>query len=462
MSVRVKVGSAILDAAETGSTSTITGVRLLTNEGPGLKIMEGPSSAQIIVPLQVSRSSTADLKTSVDALVALLTATVNADLVIEYASGSTLTSFLVSTGAWSRITCECVRDYGEKDCLILATFTAERIAPATGSAGDATDSLGPLEWTFGLDSNGRASVVGSVTFQTRQDATAWVQLVRSGTRPAWMSSAMRFTTAGWSFQQQPNQGSPVPESAYTPCIASAVFRALPAALAGSSSFAAINDVEYTSTAKARAPVPQQAGGAPGFDVIISGSLQMKMEADATWDSADTTTVAAGAVKSTALAAIETIISDAQSRMGRTFTRLDEPELAVGGTRGEVTFVVTAVADLPNGVLSWQETVTLKRITQNRRASGSRMRVFPHKGGPLWKCFHSLAITSLNLVSYTPPAFINATNWDEDEYTPGQPQVDFTSSGARIYTIVGSGEWTRVGTDPEAREYDFDQLVGAIA
>lgn len=462
MSVRVKVGSAILDAAETGSTSTITGVRLLTNEGPGLKIMEGPSSAQIIVPLQVSRSSTANLKTSVDALVALLTATVNADLVIEYASGSTLTSFLVSTGAWSRITCECVRNYGAKDALVLATFTAERIAPATGSAGDATDSLGPADWVFALDSNGRASATGTITFQTRADAVAWVNLVRSGTRPAWMNTAMRFTTAGWSFQQQPNQVSPVPEGAYTPATATAVFRALPADLAASGAFASINDAAYIVATKARQPIAGQAGQNPGLDVTISGSLQFKGETDATWDASDTTSTAAAAIKAAAIAAIDAIVSAAQTRRALSFTRLEEPELAIDGATGEVAFVVQAVANLPNGVLSWQETVTIKRITQNRRAAGSRIRVFPHKGGPLWKCFHSLAVSSLQLPVYSPPEFVRGANWDEDEFTPGQPQVDYTTLGTPIYTVSGSGEWTRVGTDPEAREYDFDQLVGAIA
>lgn len=463
MAVRLKVGSYIIDAAESGSTSTTTGVRLLTNTSPGMRVSVGQSEAQVIVPIQVVRDTTANLKTSVDALVAALTATVNADLVLEYTSGSTLASFLVSTGAWSRVTARCDVDYGSNEALILATFTAERIAPATGSAGDATDSLGPLEWNFGLDSNGRASAVGVVTFQTRTDATAWVQLVRSGTRPAWMASAMRFTTAGWSFQQQPNQGSPVPEGAYTPCIATAVFRALPSALAGSGAFTNINDVEYTVLIKARPPVAEEAGAAPGYDVTISGSIQMKTEADATWDSNDTTTVAAGSVKSTARSAIDAIVSDAQTRAGTSFTRMDEPELAIGGTRGEVAFVVTAVADLPNGILSWEETTTLKRITRNRRIDGTKgTRVFKHPNGSLWKCFHTLAITALSLPSYAPPPFITSDTWDEDEYTPGKPVVSISSNGTRLYTIVGAGEWTRVGEDPDAIGYDYATLAGAVA
>lgn len=463
MSVRAKVGSYILDAAESGGSSTTTGVRMLTNEGPGLRISVGQSEAQVIVPVQVVRDTTANLKTSVDALVAAVTANVNADLVLEYTSGSTLVSFLTSTGAWSKISATVDVSYGDTSAYALITFTAERIAPATGTAGDATDSLGPLEWTFGLDSNGRASVIGTVTFQTRADANTWINTVRSGTRPSWMNTAMRFLTSGVTMQQQPNQASPVPESAYTPAIASVVFRALPGALAASSAFTNINDVDYTVTIKARPPLPESAGAAPGFDVTISGTLQMKTDTDATWDSNDTTSVAANAVKSTARAAVDAIVSDAQTRAGTTFTRLDEPEYAIAGARGEVAFVVTAVADLPGGVIAWEESTTLKRITRNRRLDGTKgIRVFKHANGPLWKCFHSLAITSLSLPVYTPPAFINEQTWDEDEFTPGKPEVTPTSNGTRIYTLVGAGEWTRVGEDPNSLGYDYATLEGAVA
>lgn len=463
MAVRLKVGTYIIDAAETGSTSTTTGCRLLTKDMPGAQWAEGYGDAEIPFGIQVARDTTANLKTSLDALVAALTATVNADLVLEYASGSTLNQWLVSTGAWSRITCRVEVHEGKTGAVVLAVFRAERLAPTSGAAGDSDGQLGPMDWSEAFDANGRGSLSLSATFQTLAKAKTWVGTIRSGASlPAFIGSAWRFLTVGYSHQRQENQASPPPAASYTPCTATVIMRALPASLA-STLPSTVLDVDYTITTKPRPPLPEDAGASPGYDVIISGSLQLKTESDSTFDSGDSTNVAAGAIASTVRTALTAIKSDAETRAGMTFTQLDEPEVGTGGTRGEISFAITGVAMLPNGVLGWDESVVLARITQDKIVGGTQgKQVFKHPNGPLWTCAHDLVITSLEMPSYKPLPFIDEQRWHEDVWRPSKPQPSITANGTRIFAVAWHGEWTRVAEDIGSEgQYDYNVLAGAV-
>lgn len=462
MSVRLKVGTYVLDAAETGSTSTTTGVRLLPDEGPGVRWSVDGQTAELPVAVQVSRDTTANLKTSLDALIAAMTATVNADLVLEYASGSTLASFLVSTGAWSRITCKAMVEGGETSALVLLVFTAERIAVATGSAGDAAGSLGPMDFSYGFDSNGRGSGQLSATFKTLADAKAWVQTVRAGTgRPSFLGSAWKFITVGYSGQQQENQGSPVPPAAYTPCSATCLLRALPSDLASALPSEVI-DVEYDGRYTPGAPINADAGHGPGYNVVITGSLQVKGDKDSTFDSADTSAVAGSSLPAIIRNTINAVRAHFEARIGATIEVRDEPEWAPSGTRGEIAFVLTGLAG-GGDILSLIEEVQISRLTQNRRLGGTRgVRVYPHANGAMIRVTQTLTIAAKTLPAYRPLPFINDDTWDEDEFTPVKPDVQVSESGARTFVCTWRGAWTRVGENPGiAGMADYEEIAGVI-
>lgn len=458
MGARLKIGSYILDAAASGSTSTTSGARLwLGEDGPVAKWTETRTGMTVAFIVTVTAASAAALKTALEALRDAAVRNVNSDLVLERTSGTTLFQWKVSDGAFSRIIGDMeVQQLGAIDsatdahvAAVLLTFNGERVGISSDGAGDPDDVLEPLDWNVAFDANGRGTCTVSAVFQTRLDATVYANGLRTTNRPAWMGTAWRFVSVTYQLQQQLNQTSPVPETAYQPCTVTVLFRAMPSAFAGSSAFADVVDLDYTVSATRRQPIGENAGGSPGYDVTISGSLQFKCESDSTFDVNDTTSVAGSALRAKALACLAVIRSDALTRAGVGMVEMDEAQLTNGGTTGEVAFALTGVASLPGDNLSYEESLTVEVTPTDKLMRGSRAkRVFKDAGGPDVTIRHTLTISSLALPSYSPPGIVAASPdlWLARASTRQMPPPLVTGNGTRIYNASWTYEWEWLGTE----------------
>jgi hypothetical protein len=419
--------------------------------GPVVRWSETKTDMELAFAVQVTAASASALKTALEALRAAAVANSNADLVLERVSGTTLFQWLVSDGSWSRIEGNVEFDVGALDdassthvALAVLTFRAERVGLASGSAGDPADAIAPLDWGVAFDANGRGSASVAATFETLATAQAWVATLRSGAgKPAWLGTAWRFASVTYNPSQQLNQGSPVPTAAYTPCAVTVVFRAMVSAFAADSAFADVVDCTYNVNAVPRQGTPDGAG----FDLTITGSLQFKTENDATFDSGDTTSVAANTLRTKALACIESIKTDAQTRSGYGFTQLDDVDLTYDAATGEVIFSVKGVSLLPNNVLAWAETVTIQRTPLDVIMPGTKARrVYQDALGADWTIRHSLAISALSVPSYRAPALsLSAGDWLERPATKHEQPPMVSANGTRVYATSWEKEWMYVGS-----------------
>jgi hypothetical protein len=470
MSVRLKVGSYIVDAAESGSTSTTAGARLLQGDSlsggaPGLHYSQSRNAATLLVPVVVDAANTAALKAAVDAVVLAMLANANADIVYEYSAGSTLADWKVSDGSWSRIEGEVADiDWGDENALILFRFDMQRAGVASSGAGDPVDAITPVFWNFGLDSNGLGSCSGTCTFESRADAAAWVVKMRDGTGwPAWIGTQFRFATAIYQKEQQQNQASPVPDTAFTPATVTVVLSALPSAFAGNSAFDNVVSIEYDAVKSARAPQDENSGEDPGYDITIAGTLQFKTEVDATYDAGDTSQTAGSGLKAAALACLDAIESDAKARLGETWFRASEPVLTVKES-GLVVFNIACMTGDSGRITEWNESLQIVVTPRDRGITGSAgVRIHPHRLGPEIRVHHTLAVRAYRQVAYKPPAFIS-TAWHCESPNPAKPIIRKAAGEGRAEHILAwSNVWRYLGDASGARgKYEYADILGGLS
>jgi len=451
--MRLKIGSYIIDSAPSGSTSTTTGVRLL-GERPGIRWGEGRAEATILVPIQISRDTKANYTTSRDALVAALTRTVNADVVYESEAGTMFKDWLVSTNAWQRVECsvelEDESDNGnEVTGLALAVITVSRIAPTTGSDGDPEGSLDGIEWDFAGEGSGRcAGVTGIAYFDSKTNAAAWVQAIRSGSGwPDWIdASKARFATFSYKLPQQPNQPDPVPDTGYSPVPAVVYLTVLPSAWAGSSAFDDVIDGNCEMTVRPRGRLQLEANARPGLEVLFTGHLQFKVDDASEFDSNDTSFVGPGDVKSKALACIEVMKEDLQQRRDIEFEYVDDIELHPTGRSGEVRFTAVALAEF-DGVFEFAEDVVFESTPRDKLLEGNKGSVVMRsKLGPLLRCIQTGAARALTTIEPTPPAFIDDT-WFNELWRTRRPVVKPPhDEGMTMVETSWDGRWIKLSSD----------------
>lgn len=468
MSVRLKIGTYIVDAAETGSTSTTTGVRLLT-QNPGFSWSEDRNSAEVVVPIHITRDTLANYKASRDELINALTKTVNADVVFESAAGTTFKDWLVSAGAWHRVNCrvevENENDSGnDVSALAAVVITIERAGVSSGSAGDPTNATTPVLWSFALDSHGLGSAAADCTFETRADAANWVQTMRDGTgHPDWMGSAYRFATAQYQKEQQQNQADPVPDEAYSPAAVTVVFVALPSAFAGNSAFDDVVSMDYEVSGSPRGALDEEAGNTPGYDVVISGTIQFKTEADSDYDSNDSSSVSGSDLISKAEAVLDAIESDAQTRRNLTWERLDDPVI-VPTHGGLVTFAITAITGDTGRITVWSESVEVQRTPRDRVILGSKgARVHKHRLGPELRVRHNLSIEAFSPQQYKPLPFIDGNDrWFEENFAPSKPKVLVAEgAGKTRYQHAWAGQWLFLDDATGIQGRNYEDIAGAV-
>lgn len=452
MSVKIKLGSYVLDSARSGNTSTTTGLRLAFPDGPHISYNKDRNGFDINFLVYCEGiTGTANIKTALDALENVITNTVNADFEIEL-DGVAWRQFKVSDNVFSRITGKVYSEIARDGFIAAVTVTAERAGTASGSAGDVADAIEPLEWDYAQSVGGLARAAVTGVFKKRTSAVAFVQGLRDGTNvPPWLPTATWQFTAQpvYKFEQQLNQTSPVGESAYTPCRVSVFMAELPASMASTMKSTKCKDFTYRATLRPAAPLNANAGHAPGYEFTLVGTLEFQIDGNTSFDSADTVgngrQTEAG-LKAAAQTMIDALKANAETRLAMTFTKLGQ-DITVAGESGSVAFVWTGITGSATRVLSWAEKVTVHFGFQGEiftLATGAQ-GVEGNKAGEAITVDHRLDVVALAPVAYRKPSIVQGDRWLRVEFAVDEIELEPSQDGPTKFTMGWHGFWKYLPT-----------------
>lgn len=452
---RVYIGSYVIDAADTSSSSTTSGVQLdVADLDSPVIVQKGASEYRWpIMYAVVTAASEAALKTAVDAVEAAIRNCSGKTIKYEETNGTTL--FQMAAEEWPTCKADVLTDTAGLTAEIAFSFIGEQAGPVAGGAADEPGLTAPINWQYQQGGGGIAGMVaqaqfgptivsGSITAGARANALAWVNKLRNTANyPAWLSTAFRLLEPTVEFEQKLNQAT-ITESSYDPALVTITFKELPATLAAiTATFDAnVIGVAFDVFEGNRAPLPGRAGSLPGTDVTVSGSFTLKTESNTTWNSSDTS-LADNAMIAKAADVAAGCITMFQAvygprlgiaQFGKTQVHID-PTTGVGSFNAYFAGNVT--------IFLWDEQTTLRNVEQkvHSRATDGTDWKYEMKGGPIRILDHSLRIVASSPISYQPPML--SSDWDRLE-GGREPTTDMKfNDGAVQWESQGSGAWRYV-------------------
>lgn len=461
---RLYIGSHIIDGAESGSSSTTSGVMLDVGD------LDAPVITQQSVNEKrwpqmyavVTAASESACRTAVLATEAAIRNCQGKDIKYERTNGTTLFDMLATE--WPFAEGECVTEYGQNGLTaeIAFSFIGRQSGPVSGGAADEPGLTSPIEWQYQQSGGGIAGMVaqatfgptiaaGSITAGARQNALAWINKLRNtanyATACPWLSTAFRMLEPTIEFGQKQNLAT-VAESSYDPALVTLTFAELPATLAAiTATFDAnVVKVDFNAVEGNRAPLPGRAGALPGTDVTLSGSFTLKTESNTTWNSSDTSLADAaiiGKAADVAAGCVTMFQAVYGPRLG--LVQFGKTQVNVDPTSGVGTFSAYFAGDVT--IFEWEEKTNLRNIEQkvhSRATDGSDWK-YEMKGGPLRILEHSLRIVASTLVAYRQPAL--SGDWDRLE-GGAEPNTDMKfNDGAVQWVTTGSNVWRYVNPGP---------------
>lgn len=448
MAARIKVGSYIIDFAESGSTSTTSGVVGHFPDG-GLVLIETPESVSFDFIITLSgMANAAAVKAALDALDTVLHG-LSGDVVIESAPSATFREFKTSDGTFTRLAIRTETYAGDNHGVVTVGCTLTRETATPPSGGLPTGALDVFNWQHDQDVDGLGAVIGTFEFKTRADAIAYAQLLRTGTRPAWLSAAYKLSRLAYE-STEPVTGE------FRPSRLVATWVMLPAWAVASGAF---NDVRVFTAQTQVQPrrLDLRAATEPGYDVLLSGSLEFKVEDDTTADPLDSGAVTAAQLRALADAAIDAIIAETSVRLDEgVIIELSRDYSRVDVRSGTVHFEVTGITGLRNRILTWQETVTFRIVDRSTKvfhsapaANGKRFTRFEHAGGYEQTVHQQITVTSLGAarVPLPNPVGISGRDWRELNAAPTVPVAIGTQDGLTVWETSNTREWEWDGDGP---------------
>lgn len=454
---RLKIGSYIIDAADTGSTSTTSGVQLdLIGDDPLRPQIEGTEYRWPIMAANVTAASQSALKTAVDAVVTAIRNVQGVTVIYEETSGTTL--FEMSNTVWPQAEASVEINQSDLTAYVVFSFIGRQVGPVSGGAGDEPGLLQPINWQYQVSAGGIAGMIatasfgptvsgGSITAGARQNAVAWINKLRNTANyPAWLSSAFRMVDNVTEFDQKQNQGT-VGESSYDPAQVTLMFAELPSSLAGGSAFSAdVQKIEWGVTMNDRPPLNRRSGANAGFDLTLNINFILRTEGNTTFNSSESSLAdnaiyaKAEAVAAAVITVFETIYASL------TLAKLGKPTLSIDPTSGVATATVRYYGDVT--IVSWEERALLSNVAQkvfSRATDGSDWK-YELEGGPLRMLTHTLTIVSIGSpVLYKPPTLGN--DWDELQ-TDSEPKTEAAYSDGQIqFSTFGQKVWRYVNPGP---------------
>lgn len=407
---RLVIGAEIIDSVVGGaSASTIAdAVFSFGDAQTGFQASSSPTEERIPFRIRIPKASgtNADLTTAIQDVLDMLDSMRTEGVIIEYESGQTLVE--VDPATADAIKYETTRKYGDLGVIIEVQLVVEKF--------DASN-FGRAYWQYQRNSSGRGFCIGRILEDTRAAAVAAAAPLRSGAvRPVWMPDSFRVVEDTNEFEQASGNIASLTDASYRPGEIVVVFEQLPAWAAGNSAFADVKRMAVKFEAAPRAPQNARAGGgSPGMDVTLTGTLEFKTEAGATYDAADTgNTVDSGDLPGKVVAAVNAIIAEAESRLGEgQFTLLQSLGKSVTGEDGVYDLNLQAITKGPNRVLSWSETELYEETFRGQFvpiADGSEWE-FEHPGGDEHTIQHALEIVSIGGPrGYVKPQNLSGNDW----------------------------------------------------
>lgn len=360
--------------------------------------------------------------------------------------GVTWRSFTVSDNIFSRISGKLYAEVARDGFVATVTMEAERLGTSSGSVGDTAGAIEPAEWDYAQSVGGLARAAVTAVFKTRALAVSFTQSIRTGNMPDWLpAGTWQFTAQPvYKFEQQLQQTSPVPETAYTPCRVTIFLSELPASLASTMKSNKCKDMAYRVEMRPAPPLNVNAGHAPGHEISIAGSLNFQVEGNTGFDTGDTVgngrQTEAG-LKAAAEAMIDAIVTNAGTRLAVTFTKLAQ-SIDIAGESGAVSFTCSGITGSATRVMSWSETARVtfgfqgELFTLSTGAQGTE----GNKAGEAITVEHRLDVISLGAVAYRKPAIITGDRWLLVEFTPEVPNIEASEDGPTKYTQGWSASW----------------------
>jgi hypothetical protein len=460
MSDRLKIGTYILDAD--GSSSTTTGVTLLLEETDAAGIATGESllkwrigktEAVISAMAHITASSAADLRTRTDALIAAI-AGAKGDIIYESDDNVSRVEFKTSTGDYTRIDGEIEIEDGELAAIATIRLVLARPEPAADTP---TGIVGAVEVNVERALYGGLMVVLEATFRDLSNVEAYVHannwiasvISRTGT-PAWLANANTIRVIGVPevFVRKDSGGTIAGE-----CTARVQMKQFPSRLASNAAFASslanvIRSLEYRVSALPRT-LDAASGAEPLTDFTITGTIGTKIEGDVTLDTNETAPAyLTDAQLSACLDAVEAQvlsgmgIANASYRGGRAVTRaLDS---------GDIEFSIPLWIGTST-ILTWDETVSFNTDSVDAidAAWDGKEWEYPAPQGDTETCQHDITIESIGVVRGYPGVPSGAKGWKRIAARIHKPTEIRTAASigggtpAKIYRTTASVLYRRV-------------------
>lgn len=449
---RLKIGSYVLDSADSSSTSTTSGVTFeLDGDDPLAPQINNGEFNWPVMYAHVTAANEGALKTAVDTVVEKINQCAGLAIIYEETSGTTL--FEMHPNIWPEAESETRVDYGQTEADIAFGIRGLRPSALTAGSGDEPGQRS-INWQYEITAGGIGGMIctaefgptlsgTAVTAGARENALAFInKMDNSSNYPAWLDTSFRRVQALIEFDQKGNQ-STVGESSYDPCVAVLQFRELDSTLAADASWPdEASGATWSVNMEPRDPLNVRSTQRDaGFNMELVGTVQLKTEGSTTFNSSETS-LSDGNVYQNALSAVNAIVTQFRA-IYTTFllTQMGSPRIDVDAISGLCGFAVTFTSTA--GILQWEEDGDVRNTwpkVYSRASDGTDWR-YSNEGGPVKLTTHSLMIVSLNTPRpYRPPAFL-ARDWDEVEIG-ATPTVEAADAGneTTIYTTKGDSVW----------------------
>lgn len=448
----------ILDSADSGSTSTTTGVKLRL--APTQPLSPQITHDEHIWPgfyAFVTAASESALKTAVDAVESAILNANGQTIIFEETSGTTL--FQMHANLWPYCEGAVEKEQGQLTCKLAFSWIGRREAPTSTGATDEPGLQSPITYEYVISPGGIAGMTAqavfgptlsgtTVTAGARENAEAWIEKMKSSSNyPAWLSAAFRHAGATIEFERKQNVATEN-EAAYLQARVTILFVELSATLHADGTFpSTVVKANFNVSLNERDALNKRAAALPGFDLTLYGDLTIKTEGNTAFLSNDSSVTDAN-IYSTAETAIASIIVMFRAMYaGLGLIQWGLPTIGIDEPNGLVTFSVRFTGNVT--IFSWEENTRIRNVlpkSHSRATDGSEFK-YQMAGGPIRTCHHTLKIVATSPVPYRPPPL--DSNWDDLELGVDATTTRVSNNGAETYETEGETLWRYVNPGPQS-------------
>lgn len=454
MTWKLEIGSYVLDTANVGSSSTTSGAILGWNPEEGWE----PTIAgdQFIWPefwIYIEpQASAAVLEAAIKEIQDTFNSINGKNVTLKDQNGDTILE--MKAVEWPEVVAVARVDPGDRTAkIVIESITGSRPGGVSGGSADEPGQIGALSWSYEISSGGLAALVANGTFGpidggagARQNAEAWrFKLLSSSNYPSFLKNTFRQVDAMFMMDQQPEQAA-IGEASFNPCTCTIMFRELPADVAS----ALPNEViacDAKTTMVPRPPLNTEANQDPGHDLVLSGTITLKIQGSTSWEPGETRATQQQTYDKLKAAA-EALRTDFFTRYARfQITQLGEGTIDIDSVAGVCGFQFKFTT--AEKILKWDENLTIRnqaRKIYDEITDGSTV-VHEQAGGDLRTLTHEFSVISIGSpVPYNPPTL--QSQWDQFDAAQDYDAKFDHGEGTILHHVRGSTAWRWVQETPQ--------------